>query len=265
MMENRIPDFEHGTVPGPEDLEEISRELEDASPEEILDWASATYGDGLTLSVSFGGAEGMVLLDMISRRGIKARAFTLDTGFLFGETVKFREEVVDRYGIEIEVMRPGLTVAEQARQFGDALYDRNPDLCCYIRKVEPQRRALAGYEAWITGIRRGQTVERVNTPIAGWEENFGVAKIAPLARWTSEQVQDYVKKHDVPLNPLRDKGYRSIGCEPCTRKVAEDEDARAGRWSGQEKTECGLHTRSTWLTRLPAEKTRPLDLEDDEE
>ena len=161
-------------------------------------------------------------------------------------------------------MRPGLTVADQARQFGDALYDKNPDLCCYIRKVEPQRRALAGYGAWISGIRRGQTEQRAGTPIAGWEEDFGVAKIAPLARWTSEQVQEYVDRYDVLLNPLRDQGYKSIGCEPCTRKVAAGEDARAGRWSGQDKNECGLHSRSTWLTRLPAEKTRLLELEEGE-
>ncbi|MDQ3659043.1 MAG: phosphoadenylyl-sulfate reductase [Actinomycetota bacterium] len=264
-MENRLPHNERsGQVPGRDELARISRELEEVAAAEILDWASETYGDGLTLSVSFGGAEGMVLLDMVWRRGVNCHVFTLDTGFLFGETVKFREEVVERYGMEIEVMRPGLSVADQARQFGDALYDKNPDLCCYIRKVEPQRRALAGYGAWISGIRRGQTEQRAGTPIAGWEEDFGVVKIAPLARWTSEQVQEYVDRYEVPLNPLRDQGYKSIGCEPCTRKVAAGEDARAGRWSGQEKTECGLHSRSTWLTRLPAEKTRLLELEEDE-
>lgn len=262
-MEKRIPDFERRMIPDQEELGRISWRLEGAGAEEIVDWASETYGDGLTLSVSFGGAEGMVLLDMLWRRGTRARVFTLDTGFLFGETVKFREEVVERYGMEIEVVRPGLTVADQARQLGDALYNKNPDLCCYIRKVEPQRRALEGYDAWITGIRRGQTEQRKNTPLAGWEDDFGVAKIAPLARWNTEQVQDYVREHDVPLNPLRAKGYRSIGCEPCTRKIAEDEDARAGRWSGQEKTECGLHSRSTWLTRIPAEKARLLELEED--
>lgn len=262
-MENRIPDFER-RVPNREELESISRELEGASAEEVVDWASDTYGGGLTLSVSFGGAEGMVLLDMLWRRGTNARVFTLDTGFLFGETVRFREEVVERYGMDIEVIRPGLTVAEQGRRFGDALYGKNPDLCCYIRKVEPQRRALAEYDAWISGIRRDQTEQRAGTPIAGWDEDFGVAKIAPLAAWTSGQVQDYVEKHGVPLNPLREKGYRSIGCEPCTRKVTEGEDARAGRWSGQEKTECGLHSRSTWLTRLPSEKARLLDLEEDQ-
>lgn len=263
-MENRLSDFERRRVPGQDEFARISRKLEGAGAEEIVDWASGIYGDGLTLSVSFGGAEGMVLLDMLWRRGTGARIFTLDTGFLFRETVEFREEVVERYGMEIEVMRPGLTVADQARRFGDKLYNKNPDLCCYIRKVEPQRRALEGYDAWITGIRRGQTEQRANTPIIGWEEDFSVAKIAPLADWSTEQVQDYVKEYDVPMNPLRDQGYRSIGCEPCTRKVAADEDARAGRWSGQEKTECGLHSRSTWLTRLPAEKARLLELEEDD-
>ncbi len=263
-MENRLPDFGRRAFLDQDELARASRRLENASAEEIVDWASYTYGYGLTLSVSLGGAEGMVLLDMLWRRGTNAHVYTLDTGFLFGETVKFREEVAERYGMEIEVVRPELTVAEQARRFGDALYNKNPDLCCYIRKVEPQRRTLAGYDAWISGIRRGQTEQRANTPIAAWEDDFGVAKIAPLARWTSEQVQDYVEKHDVPLNPLREKGYRSIGCEPCTRKVAEGEDSRAGRWSGQEKIECGLHSRSTWLTRIPAEKSRLLNLGEDE-
>ena len=264
-MENRLTKFRRRGLPDQEELAEISRQLEGARAEEVLDWAEDTYGYGLTLSVSFGGAEGMVLLDMLWRRGTYARVFTLDTGFLFRETVKFREKVVERYGKDIEVVRPGLSVADQARKFGDALYNNNPDLCCYIRKVEPQRRALVGYDAWITGIRRGQTTQRANTPITGWEEDFGVAKIAPLATWTSEQVQDYVEEHDVPLNPLRELGYKSIGCEPCTRKVADGEDTRAGRWSGQEKTECGLHSRSTWLTRIPAEKSHLLNLGEDEE
>ncbi|CAN5301248.1 hypothetical protein BH18ACT10_BH18ACT10_14260 [soil metagenome] len=263
-MENRLSEFRRRRLPDQDKLARISRELEGAAAEEILDWAADTYGYGLTMSASFGGAEGMVLLDMLWRRGRYARVFTLDTGFLFRETVKFREEVVERYGMDIEVVRPGLSVVDQARQFGDELYNKNPDLCCYIRKVEPQRRALDGYDAWIAGIRRGQTAQRANTPIAGWEDDFDVAKIAPLARWTTEQVQDYVREHDVPTNPLREQGYKSIGCEPCTRKVAEGEDTRAGRWSGQEKTECGLHSRSTWLTRIPAEKSHLLKLEEDE-
>ena len=204
------------------------------------------YGEGLTLSVSFGGAEGMVLLDMLARitrdaDAPKIRVYTLDTGFLFEETVRFREEAMRRYDLQLEVMRPRLTVAEQVALYGDQLYSCKPNICCQIRKVEPQERALRGYDAWVTGIRRDQTPQRANTPVVRWEARFGVAKIAPLATWDTARVEAYVREHDIPLNPLLSRGYRSIGCKPCTRPVAPDEDPRAGRWSGTGKTECGLH------------------------
>ena len=204
------------------------------------------YGEGLTLSVSFGGAEGMVLLDMLARitrdaDAPKIRVYTLDTSFLFEETVRFREEAMRRYDLQLEVMRPKLTVAEQVALYGDQLYSCKPNICCQIRKVEPQERALRGYDAWVTGIRRDQTPQRANTPVVRWEERFGVAKIAPLATWDTARVEAYVREHDIPLNPLLSRGYRSIGCKPCTRPVAPDEDPRAGRWSGTGKTECGLH------------------------
>ena len=204
------------------------------------------YGEGLTLSVSFGGAEGMVLLDMLARitrdaGAPKIRVYTLDTGFLFEETVRVREEAMRRYDLQLEVMRPRLTVAEQGALYGDQLYSCKPNICCQIRKVEPQERALKGYDAWVTGIRRDQTPQRANTPVVRWEERFGVAKIAPLATWDTARVEAYVREHDIPLNPLLSRGYRSIGCKPCTRPVAPDEDPRAGRWSGTGKTECGLH------------------------
>ena len=237
-------------TPGPEELRRASWRLEESGAEEVLDWALKTYGDGLTLSLSFGGAEGMVLLDMLWRQGARVRVFTLDTGFLFEETVEFREKVMKRYEMPLEVVQPELSVAAQAEQFGDRLYRSNPDLCCYVRKVEPQRRALSGYDAWTTGIRRTQTEQRANTPVVGWEEHLLVAKIAPLASWSAEQVRDYVDRYQVPLNPLLEKGYKSIGCVPCTRRVQDGEQGRAGRWAGTEKTECGLHTRSTWLERI---------------
>jgi phosphoadenosine phosphosulfate reductase len=220
-----------GTTPDLGELARISARLEGASPQEILTWAVGRYGRGLTLSVSFGNAEGMILLDMLSRidGGDEARVFTLDTGFMFEETVRMREEATGRYGLPIEVVRPKLTVAEQAGRYGKELYSRQPDLCCRMRKVEPQERALRGYDGWLTGLRRDQTPQRARTPVVGWEGRFGVAKIAPLASWTAEGVRAYAKEHDVPLNPLLEQGYKSIGCEPCTRPVAEGEDARAGR------------------------------------
>jgi phosphoadenosine phosphosulfate reductase len=251
-------------TPGPEELLRVAWRLEGAEPEVILDWALETYADSLTLSLSFGGVEGIVLLDMLWRQGAKVRIFTLDTGFLFEETVEFREQVMERYRMPLEVVHPGFTVAEQARQFGDRLYKNNPDLCCYMRKVEPLRRALADYDAWVTGIRRDQTQQRANTPVVGWEEHFTVAKIAPLAMWSIEQVRDYVERHEVPLNPLLQQGYRSIGCEPCTQKVADGKQIRAGRWVDTEKTECGLHTRLPW-GRYPEAKMKPLYLEDERE
>lgn len=233
-------------LPSPEKLEREARRLEGATPEDILEWALGVYGEGLTLSVSFGGAEGMVLLDMLARivdatGAPKIRVFNLDTGFLFEETVRFREEAMQRYDLPLEVVRPKLTVAEQVALYGEGLYSCEPDICCQVRKVEPQRRALKGYNAWITGIRREQTSHRADTPVVGWEERFGVAKIAPLATWDATRVQEYVREHDVPVNPLLKRGYRSIGCEPCTRPVEPDEEYRDGRWAGMEKTECGLH------------------------
>ncbi|MCA1847843.1 MAG: phosphoadenylyl-sulfate reductase, partial [Actinobacteria bacterium] len=185
--------------------------------------------------------EGMVLLDMLSRITDKAQVFTLDTGFLFEETVRFREEAMKKYPLPLKVLTPGLTVEEQVARYGPKLYSCAPDLCCEVRKVEPQRRFLRDYGAWVTGIRRDQTAQRASTPVVAYDEHFGVAKIAPLAAWSMDEVDEYVKRNDVPLNPLLSMGYRSIGCEPCTRPVAPGEDARAGRWPGMDKTECGLH------------------------
>ena len=234
------------TLPGPEELEREAKTREGAEQEEVLEGALAVDGEGLTVSASFGKPEGMVLLDMLDRlakeKGVpRARVFTLDTGFLFEETVRFREEVMQRYDLPLEVMRPRLTLAEQVALYGEELYSCKPDICCQIRKVESQERALAGYDAWITGIRRDQTPQRADTPVVRWEERFGIAKLAPLAGWDVPRVEEYVREHEVPLNPLLSMGYRSIGCEPCTRPVAPGEAPRAGRWAGTEKTECGLH------------------------
>ncbi|MBA2442200.1 MAG: phosphoadenylyl-sulfate reductase [Rubrobacter sp.] len=215
--------------------------LEGISAREILERAVAEYGDRLALSVSFGGAEGMVLLDMLSRVTDEVRVLTIDTGFLFRETVEFREEVERRYRLPVEVLRPALSVEEQVRRYGEGLRGCQPDICCQIRKVEPFERAMQDYDAWMTGIRREQTPTRSRIPIFSWGERFGAAKVSPLAAWTAEDVDEYVRENDVPLNPLLSMGYKSIGCEPQTRPVGEGEDPRAGRWSGSEKTECGLH------------------------
>jgi phosphoadenosine phosphosulfate reductase len=231
---------ENGMV-GPKEISRANERLEGSAPQEILRWAVDVYGKDLTLSVSFGNAEGMVLLDMLSRLTDEAQVFTLDTGFLFEETVRFRDEAMEKYPLPLEVVTPGLTVEEQVERHGPELYSCKPDLCCQVRKIEPQRRFLKDYGAWVTGIRRDQTAQRTSTPVVAFDEYFGVAKIAPLVALGADEVEEYVRQNDVPLNPLLSMGYRSIGCEPCTRPVAPGEDARAGRWPGMDKTECGLH------------------------
>jgi phosphoadenosine phosphosulfate reductase len=228
-------------ISGHEGLSRVGERLEGSTPQEIVRWAVDVYGDDLTLSVSFGNPEGMVLLDMLSRITDEAQVFTLDTGFLFEETVRFREEAMKRYPLPLKVITPDLSVEEQVERYGPELYSCAPDLCCQIRKIEPQRRFLSDYGAWITGIRRDQTPQRASQPVVAFDEYFGVAKISPLAAWSVDEVDEYVRRNDVPLNPLLSMGYRSIGCEPCTRPVAPGEDARAGRWPGMDKTECGLH------------------------
>ena len=224
-----------------EKLSQANWSLEGADPRETIEWAVETYGDGLALSASFGGGEGMALLDMISRITDKVTVLTIDTGFIFKETAEFREEVIRRYNLPVEVLRPELTVEEQVECYGEQMRTCSPDLCCQIRKIEPLKKALQRYDAWMTGIRRVQTPQRAGTNVVAWEEGYGAAKIAPLAHWTEEQVWAYNNENGVPVNPLLHQGYRSIGCEPQTRPVHHDEGARAGRWSGLDKTECGIH------------------------
>lgn len=230
-----------------------AEELEGASPQEILRWAVGRFGSDLALSVSFGGPEGMVLLDMLSKtvdrtpelaadRDARPTVITIDTGFLFSETVRFRERTMRRYrNLNLEVARPALSIEEQVDRYGVGMYGCQPNTCCQVRKVEPMRRTLGKYEAWMTGIRRDQTPQRADTPVVGIDDQFGKAKIAPLAGWSTEEVEGYIEANDVPVNPLLNQGYSSIGCWPQTRPVGEGEDWRAGRWSGSAKNECGLH------------------------
>ncbi len=229
------------TLSDPQQLDLESNRLEGSDPREIIEWAVEAYGDGLALSASFGGGEGMALLDMISKITDKVTVLTIDTGFIFRETAEFREEVMRRYKLPVEVLRPALTVEEQVERYGEQMRTCSPDLCCQIRKIEPLQRGLQRYDAWMTGIRRVQTPQRASTKIVAWEDRYAAAKVAPLADWTDEQVWDYVREHEVPVNPLLHQGYKSIGCEPQTRPVHDDEDPRAGRWSGTDKTECGIH------------------------
>lgn len=234
----RILDDEHAR--SPQALQAISLELEEAEPHGILAWATQQYPEGLVLASSF-GAEDMVLIDMWTRVTENPTVFYLDTGLLFPETYALIRQVEERYGLEAVRVTPALSLEVQAAHYGPALWFQNPDLCCAIRKIEPLTRYLHDKSAWITGIRRDQTPQRRNAPVVGFDDRHRLVKINPLARWTQKDVFRYLVKNHVPYNPLHDFGYPSIGCVPCTRPVNPGEDPRAGRWAGQEKTECGLH------------------------
>lgn len=211
------------------------------SPQECLRAAFEAYGDEAALSCSFGGPSGMALLDMAARIRPGVCVVSLDTGFLFAETHDVMRRAAARYDFTLHVARPALSPEEQAEQHGERLWEHAPDLCCRLRKVEPMQAAMAGLKAWITGIRRDQSPTRRDTPVARWDEGFGLMKINPLAAWTERDVWAYIVENDVPYNALHDAGYPSIGCTHCTRAVRPGEGLRAGRWSGHGKTECGLH------------------------
>ncbi|HYM16781.1 MAG TPA: phosphoadenylyl-sulfate reductase [Dehalococcoidia bacterium] len=223
------------------DLKTASAGLEGRTPQEILRWAVETYQPGLTLACSFGGPSGMVLLDMIMPIDRGVEVFYLDTDFLFPETYKLRDIAAARYGFEPAGYMSLLTPAQQAAKHGDALWARDPDACCALRKVEPNRRALEGKRAWISGIRRDQAPSRAAVDIVEWDEKFGLVKVNPLAAWTESQVWKYILDHGVPYNELHDQGYPSIGCTHCTKAVRPGDDPRSGRWQGFDKTECGIH------------------------
>jgi phosphoadenylyl-sulfate reductase (thioredoxin) len=208
----------------------------------VLAWAAERFAPRLTLATGF-GAEGCVLIDLIARADLPIDLFTLDTGLLFPETYALWRTLEDRYGLRIHGVRPEHSVDEQAARQGEALWTRDPERCCGLRKVSPLEHHLRGYEAWVTAIRRDQTAARANARAIEWDARFGLVKVNPLVRWTKDDVWQYVQEHDVPYNPLHDRGFPSIGCWPCTAAVAGHEDDRAGRWRGIDKTECGLHAR----------------------
>lgn len=215
-------------------------ELENASPEDIIRFAVETFPN-ITFACSF-GAEDVVLVDMLQKVSPKTDIFYLDTDFHFKETYETRDRMKEIYpGIPFVEVKPLITPEEQAAQFGDELWKTDANKCCDIRKVQPLTNILTKYEAWITGIRRDQAPTRANAKKIEYDVKFGLVKFNPIASWTSEDVWNYIRENNVVYNPLHDQNYPSIGCEHCTRKVMPGEDPRAGRWSGQEKTECGLH------------------------
>ncbi len=223
-----------------EELAAVSGEFETQSPEAVLRWAFEEFGPDVALATGF-GAEGCVLIDMVARITKGARIFYLDTDLLFPETYALRDQLEARYGIRFERRATRLSLSTQAAALGERLWEREPDRCCHLRKVEPLREVLTGLRAWITAIRRDQTAARVSAGIVERDQRFGLIKINPLAGWSGESVWEYIRKYDVPYNLLYDHGYESIGCAPCTSPVQIGEDPREGRWRGSCKTECGLH------------------------
>jgi phosphoadenosine phosphosulfate reductase len=224
-----------------ETVERIHQFVEQWGPKDLLRWAFVTFGNYVEIASGF-GPEGMVLIDIAAKVQPNFRIFTLDTDFLFPETYVLVGRIEKRYGIRVERLKSALTPDEQQGLHGPALWSRDPDACCNLRKVEPLRRKLSQLRAWVTSIRRDQTPERAGVRKVAWDAKFHLVKINPLADWTTEKVWRYIHDHDLPYNPLHDRGYPSIGCTHCTRGVQPGEDARAGRWSGFNKTECGLHT-----------------------
>jgi phosphoadenosine phosphosulfate reductase len=217
-----------------------SEMLEHAGPREALEWAFNQFGDRVTIATGF-GAEGISLIDMAVTINPRADVFFLDTGFLFPETYELKQRLEDRYSIKIRSVSTSLTPPKQDELYGPRLWESDPDLCCRLRKLEPLRIALHGYDAWVTAIRRDQSPGRASAQFVEWDAKWNLVKVNPLVRWSRSDVWRYIVRNDLPYNPLHDSGYPSIGCTHCTQPVAQGEHERAGRWRGANKTECGLH------------------------
>jgi phosphoadenosine phosphosulfate reductase len=207
-------------------------DLEAMPAEELLRWAAAEFGDRLCLTCSW-QRQSSVLVHMVSELDLDVDVVELDTLVLFPETYETRDRLVERYGLALKSVTP--------IDAPDRLWETDPDRCCGIRKVEPLERALRGYDAWITGIRREQSPTRANAQKLEWSERYGVWKVQPLVDWSAKRVDAFLHVNEIPYNPLHDRGYPSIGCVPCTRPVRPGEDVRAGRWTGSGKLECGIH------------------------
>ncbi|HET8559574.1 MAG TPA: phosphoadenylyl-sulfate reductase [Marmoricola sp.] len=216
----------------------VGAELELAPAEHIIEWAVATFGERFCVTSSMGDA---VLAHLASRVAPGIDVVFLDTGYHFAETIGTRDAVAATLPVNVLTLAPEQSVAEQDASYGKDLFARDPDLCCRLRKVEPLSRGLAAYDAWATGLRRAETHDRVIAPVVGWDEGKQKVKVSPLARWSDGEVERYIAEHGVLVNPLQYDGYPSIGCWPCTRRVAPGEDPRSGRWAGTAKTECGIH------------------------
>jgi len=224
------------------DLEQLAkragRELESAPADEIVRWAVQTFGARLAVASAMQDA---VLVHLVSQVAPGVDVLFLDTGYHFAETLGTRDAIAATYNVNLITLTPQQTVAEQDAAYGPTLHDRDPDRCCRLRKVAPLDRALQRYDAWATGLRRVEAPTRAGTPVVSYDARRDKVRIAPIAAWSDQDVEDYIASHGILINPLLTAGYRSIGCAPCTRAVAAGEDPRAGRWAGSVKTECGIH------------------------
>ena len=217
---------------------QVGAELELAPAENIIEWAVATFGSRFCVTSSMGDA---VLADLVSKVAPGVDVIFLDTGYHFVETVGTRDAVAATMPVNLLTITPVQSVAEQDAQYGAELHKRDPDLCCKMRKVDPLNNIMKSYDAWATGLRRAETHNRVIAPVVGWDEKKQRVKVSPLARWSDDEVEKYIAENGVLGNPLQYDGYPSIGCWPCTSRVAPGDDPRSGRWAGQNKTECGIH------------------------
>ncbi|MCU1587442.1 MAG: phosphoadenylyl-sulfate reductase [Frankiales bacterium] len=226
----------------PEQLKALAlsaaQELEGASPQEVLRWAVETFGERFVISSSMGDG---VLASLASSVASGVDVVFLDTGYHFAETIGTRDAVAHVYDVNVRTVLPLLTVTQQDAEHGPELWRRDPDACCAMRKVEPLSRALADYDAYASGIRRDESPTRSGTAVVEWDDKRGKVKVNPLVAWTQDDVDAYVVDNNILVNPLVEDGYPSIGCAPCTFRVAPGEDPRSGRWKGSQKTECGLH------------------------
>jgi phosphoadenosine phosphosulfate reductase len=224
------------------DLEKLAqwagRELESAPADEIVRWAVRTFDTRFAVASSMQDA---VLVHLVSQVAPGVDVLFLDTGYHFAETLGTRDAIAVTYDVNLITLTPQQTVAEQNAAYGPTLHDHDPDRCCGLRKVAPLDRALRRYDAWATGLRRVEAPTRAGTPVVSYDARRGKVKIAPIAAWSDQDVEDYIALHGILINPLLTGGYRSIGCAPCTRAVAAGENPRAGRWAGSVKTECGIH------------------------
>lgn len=255
MTPRAAPQHTNAAILSDLDVPLLNERLDQLLAGEILAWAWKTFGPQVVASSSF-QTQSVPLLHIISQVCPEMPVIFIDTGFHFLETLAFRDELQARYDLNIVVVHPVIGKGELLAQYGEGLYRRDPDLCCYINKVEPMQRALSGARAWVSGVRRDQTAHRKSLRVLEPQPS-GLIKIHPMLHWTREQIWEYINRRMLPLHPLFAAGYLSIGCAPCTRPVSVGDDERAGRWAGTGKSECGLHT--DWTNHTEEQNDQPAE------